>query len=266
MILTQSLFTFLIVLGIVGGVGSLSTLVSLLIFEKERDYLIIEKKKNELEYLLKEVQISNLTSQIHPHFLFNSLNTITSLIRLNKNTDAVNSIKAISSLLRYTLRDSQQLVTVREELESVQMYLQIQKMRFGKRLDWQVNCLEEYMTIKIPMLSIQPLVENACKHGIEPQVEGGFINITIEMSEIEFFIHVQDNGIGISESTIMQFCRWKREGTKSDKLGIGIVNTYQRLKHFYNNQSDLVINSSPAGTLCSIMIRKENIDESTLSG
>lgn len=235
-------------------------------FEKEREYLIVEKKKNELEYLLKEAQISNLSSQIHPHFLFNSLNSITSLIRLNKNKDAVSSIQAISSLLRYTLRDSQQLVTVREELESVQMYLQIQKMRFGKRLDWQVNCPEKHMNVKIPMLSIQPLVENACKYGIEPQVEGGIINITIEMSKIEFFIHIQDNGAGISENTIMQFNRWKHDNTTPDTLGIGIINTYQRVKHFYDNQSDLVINSSAAGTLCSIIIRKENLFESTSSG
>lgn len=266
MILSQPIFTFLIVLGIVGGVGSLSTLVSLLIFEKERDYLVIEKKKNELEYLLKEAQISNLSSQIHPHFLFNSLNSISSLIRLNKNTDAVNSIQAISSLLRYTLRDSQQLVTVREELESVQMYLQIQKMRFGKRLDWKVNCLEDYLTVKIPMLSIQPLVENACKHGIEPKIEGGFINITIEMTELELSIHVENNGVGISENIILQFNRWKRDGIKPDTLGIGIINTYQRIQHFYDNQSDLVISCSSAGTLCSIIIRKENLYESIVSG
>jgi len=265
MILSQPIFTFLIILGIVGGVGSLSTLVSLLIFEKERDYLVIEKKKNELEYLLKEAQISNLSSQIHPHFLFNSLNSISSLIRLNKNMDAVNSIQAISALLRYTLRDSQQLVTVREELESVQMYLQIQKMRFGKRLNWKVNCLEDYLNVKIPMLSIQPLVENACKYGIEPQVEGGFINIIIEMSDLEFFIHVEDNGVGISDNTIMQFNRWKRDGIKSDTLGIGIINTYQRVQHFYNDQSDLVINGSSEGTLCSIIIRKENLHESIVS-
>jgi sensor histidine kinase YesM len=146
------------------------------------------------------------------------------------------------------------------------MYLQIQKMRFGKRLDWKVHCPEQCMTVKIPMLSIQPLVENACKYGIEPKIKGGFINISIEMSEVEFSIHVQDNGMGISENTIVQFNRWKRDGTDPETLGIGILNTYQRVKHFYGDQSDLIIKSSSAGTLCSINIRKENLYESAFGG
>lgn len=266
MILTQALFTFLIILGIVGGIGSLSILVSLLIIEKEHEYLVVEREKNELEYLLKEAQISNLTSQIHPHFLFNSLNTITSLIRLNKNNEAISSLQAISTLLRYTLRDSQQLVKIEEELNCVKMYLKIQKMRFGKRLDWEIHCLEEFMNIEIPMLSIQPLVENACKYGIEPNISGGIIKISIEMEEEALYIRIQDNGVGISESVISDFYEWKRSGIKYEGLGIGIANTYERIKYFYGSQSDLLIENTSAGTVCSIIIREENSFESINSG
>ena len=266
MILSQALFTFLIILGIVGGIGSLSILVSLLIIEKEHEYLVVEREKNELEYLLKEAQISNLTSQIHPHFLFNSLNTITSLIRLNKNKDAISSLQAISSLLRYTLRDTQQLVKIEEELNSVKMYFKIQKMRFGKRLDWEIHCLEKYMDIEIPMLSIQPLVENACKYGIEPSINGGVIKILIEMEEDTLYIRIRDNGVGISERVIADFYQWKSSGVKSEELGIGIMNTYERIKYFYGNRSDLLIENTSVGTVCSIIIREESSYESINSG
>lgn len=255
MIVSQSLFTFFIVLGIVGGIGSLTTLVALLIVEKDHEYLGMEKKKNELEYLLKEAQISHLASQMQPHFLFNSLNTVSSLVRLDKNKDAIQSIQAISSLLRYTLRDTQQLVTLEEELENVQMYLQIQKFRFGKRLEWKIEMDDSCRTSKVPMLSIQPLVENACKYGIEPKISGGFIHIIVEKLENQIIIRIYDNGIGISDQAMEQFYRLKKHGVSSDVLGIGIVNTYGRIKHFFGDLSDLQIISTSQGTTCSIILQ-----------
>lgn len=256
MILSQTLFAFLIILGIVGGIGSLSVLVSLLIIEKEHEYLVVERERNELENLLKEAQINNLTSQVHPHFLFNSLNTITSLIRLGKNEDAVSSLQAISSLLRYTLRDRQQLVKIKEEIHSVKMYLKIQEMRFGKRLEWEIHCPEKYMDIEIPMLSIQPLVENACIHGIEPNVEGGIIKIFVMEESDKLSINILDNGIGISKHLVKNFNEWKRQGGKFDALGIGITNTYERIKYFYGDQGDLIIEKTSNGTICSILIKE----------
>lgn len=264
MVLSLQLFTFIIILGIVGGIGSLSTLVSLLMVEKQHEYLKMEKKKNDLEYLLKDAQMSNLSSKMQPHFLFNSLNTVSSLIRLDKSQDAIHSIQAISSLLRYTLKDSQQLVTMEEELNSVQMYLQIQKMRFGKRLDWTIECPKDCYSIKIPMLSIQPLVENACKHGIEPSIKGGFIKITVEKDEI-FTIRIHDNGVGISEQVIELFADWKKNKRKPDDFGIGIINTYERIKHVYGDQSNVTIANTPTGTICSIIIREVSMHENTLS-
>lgn len=265
MILSQTLFTFLIILGIVGGIGSLSVLVSLLIIEKEHEYLVIERERNELENLLKEAQISNLTSQVHPHFLFNSLNTITSLIRLDKNDDAISSLQAISSLLRYTLRDTQQLVKIEEEIHSVKMYLQIQKMRFGNRLEWEISCPEAYMDIEIPMLSIQPLVENACIHGIETNLKGGVIKILVTKTYDELVISISDNGSGIARHLVKDFYEWKKSGGQTEELGIGITNTYERIKYFYGDQGDLLIERTQEGTICSIIIKEDESYESTNS-
>lgn len=265
MVFTQPMFTFLIVFGIVGGVVSLTTIVSLLIFQNEHEFLVIEKKKTELENLLKEAQLSNLASQIHPHFLFNSLNAITSLIRLNRNVDAEESIFAISSLLRYTIRDSQQLVKLKEEIESAQMYLKIQKLRFGNRLDWNIEYTGKLDNVTIPMLTIQPLVENACKYGIEPKVKGGKINIQIEEVDKVIHIIIQDNGLGMSESTLNEFNQWKENKMESNLLGIGIKNTYQRIKHYYGERGDFSIKSSTEGTICLITLKEDISLENTFS-
>jgi sensor histidine kinase YesM len=264
MILSQSIFTFLIIIGIVGGVGGLTTLVSLLFFEKEHEYLKIDKKKTELESLLKEAQLSNLASQIHPHFFFNSLNAITSLIRLEKNKQAEEAIYAISSLLRYTIRDAQQLVSLKEEMSSVLMYLKIQKLRFGKRLEWAINIESDTNDFKIPMLLVQPLVENACKYGVEPRVEGGSITIVSRKDPDGLTIEVTDNGNGMDKETVDEFEMWKHEGGRTHNLGIGIKNTFQRLNHYFGSDGNFKIISSPSGTTCIIMI-KEVKDESIIS-
>ncbi|WP_052404738.1 sensor histidine kinase [Bacillus rubiinfantis] len=265
MILSKSMFTIIIVFGIVGGVASLTTLVALLIFEKEHEYLKVEKKKTELENLLKEAKLSNLASQIHPHFLFNSLNAITSLIRLEKNHDAEDAVFAISALLRYTIRDSQQLVKLRDELASVQMYLKIQKLRFGGRLSWEIDSSPNLHDFKIPMLIIQPLVENACKYGIEPKVEGGFIKIVTYNTRNKMRIRVIDNGIGMPARLIEQYNSWKETGQDSDEFGIGIKNTYLRIKHYFGDQGDMDIVSSPEGTSCLITIEGGNECEHSAS-
>ena len=266
MVLSLSLFTIIIVLGIVGGVASLTTLVSLLIFEKESDYLKIDKKKTELESLLKEAQLRNLASQIHPHFLFNSLNAITSLIRLNKNNDAEDAVYAISSLLRYTIRDSQQLVKLSDEMLSVNMYLKIQKLRFENRLSWDIESHSSLDDFKIPMLIIQPLVENACKHGIEPKMGGGFIKIVTYKSDGKLRIRIMDNGIGMPVTLIEQFNHWKETGIEPPNFGIGIKNTYLRIKHYFGSNGDLAIVSSPEGTSCLISLQEVESLENTSSG
>lgn len=256
MILSQTAFTVIIVFGIVAGVVSLTTLVSLLISEKEIEYLKVTKRQTELEALLKEAKFNRLSAQIQPHFLFNSLNSISSLVRLGKNEEAAEATSSFSSLLRYTIRDSQELVPLEEEIFYVTQYLKIQKLRFGKRLDWKVHVDENAKTVKIPILSIQPLVENACKYGIEPKLAGGEISLTAIFNDGRLVVAIEDNGMGINPQVVQEFAEWKQTEIETRLLGIGIKNTQQRLWHYFGARGGLVIQRTPNGTMSVITIRE----------
>ncbi|MET3292227.1 UNVERIFIED_CONTAM: sensor histidine kinase YesM [Brevibacillus sp. OAP136] len=255
MLLSLNLFTFFIVLGIVGGVIGLTAVVVILITEKEIDYLEVEKKRAELEVLLNESKFLHLSSQIRPHFLFNTLNVISTLIRLDMKKEAEQATFAIASLMRYHLKEGEPLVTLQEELEYVKHYLTIQKLRFGKRLQWSFHTSEEALTMLIPLLTIQPLVENACVHGIEPSVAGGEIKVWVGYSQHTLLIEVTDNGQGVSEQVIDRFEAWKETRQESEEMQrIGIRNVHSRLIHQFGHASGLTIRRLQNGTLSQIKI------------
>lgn len=256
MIVSQSAFTFLIVYGIVGGVVGLTTLVLVLFWDKELEYLKVEKRKKDLEVLLIESQLSNLTSQIQPHFLFNGLNTVTSLIRIGKYEEATEAIHGISSLLRYTLRADSDLISIDEEVNTVMMYLKIQKLRFGPRLQWHVDIEERLRPFKIPIFLIQALVENACKYGIEPLAEDGEISIRIWYTAGSLQIEIYNNGPGIDQEIVEHFNLWKEQGTSAERIGIGFKNTQKRLQHYFPNRGDLQVVPSEKGSRFVITIKE----------
>jgi sensor histidine kinase YesM len=256
MILSATSFTFMIVFGIVGGVVSLTTIVSLLISEKEKEYLRAEQRQTELEGLLREIRFHHLSSQIQPHFLFNSLNAVSSLIRIGKHEEAVEATYVISSLLRYSLRSTEEMVELEEEMFHVTQYLKIQQLRFGKRLEWEIQMDEPSKRVKIPLLMIQPLVENACKYGIEPKMDGGKIRIIATSGDEGLRIKIIDDGLGISPEIVEEFNRWKEREQATVYLGIGLKNTQQRLRHYFADKGDLRIQATSPGTMCTITIRE----------
>lgn len=197
-----------------------------------------------------------LQAQIHPHFLFNTLNAIMTLNEID--TERTNKLlEALSDFLResFKFQNIDELVPLENELKLVQSYLYIQQERFGSRISatWELEVSSDVM---IPSLTIQPLIENAIEHGILKRVRGGNIHIQILDSDTYIEITVSDNGIGMNEETKKQLL--VRRLNKS--TGVGLLNTDLRLKQHYG--AGLQINSQPnQGTSISFKILKKKVDE-----
>jgi two-component system LytT family sensor kinase len=186
---------------------------------------------------LSKAQLSALRQQIEPHFLFNTLNAIAGLMRERKNDAAVSMIAGLSDFLRRVVTDSdRQQVPLGEELEFAQKYLDIQKARFAERLEFSLDVPLDLLSAQVPSLILQPMVENAVKHGIAKRVSGGAIRIAAARSNGTLTLRVYNDGPRLAEG-------WERSPT-----GIGILNTRTRLRSLYGDRFDLTLrNQEPDG-------------------
>lgn len=190
---------------------------------------------------LARAQLSALRQQIEPHFLFNTLNTIAGLVREGRNDGAVDMIAGLSDLLRRTLRNSdKQQMLLGEELEVVEKYLEIEKARFAERLQVQVDVAEELLRARVPSLILQPIVENAVKHGIAKRVEGGAIGIRAGRVNGTLTLSVFNEGPGFPVN-------WER-------TGIGLENVRERLASLYGGEAELRVVSEPRGPRVEILL------------
>lgn len=196
-----------------------------------------EKEKSELALKNKEMQIALLKSQINPHFLFNTLNSISTLIHSSKD-QARKVITQLSDIFRYAL-DSHtgKMVKLVDEIEFIENYILIQQVRFGDRLQFQKHVDESCMELSIPPMILQPLVENSVKYGIGPKEEGGTIDLIIKKLTGQVFFEVRDDGLGIYAKKVM-------DGSVG---GVGMKNTDLRLKSYYGPNSGLQIRASEYG-------------------
>ncbi len=194
---------------------------------------------------LARAQLQTMKAQLQPHFLFNTLNTI-SVLTTEDPEKANRMILLLSDLLRQTLEISQaDEVTLKHELDLLRAYLEIQRMRFRRRLVVSYDVDAELLGANVPHFSLQPLVENAIRHGIAKQRSGGRINISAHRMNGSLVLQVQDNGPGLSVEHMRQ-----RNGT-----GIGLANTRQRLSCMYGSLSSVAIQPcEPKGTLATIVI------------
>lgn len=184
-------------------------------------------KVGKLKELAANAEIRALQAQINPHFLFNALNTIISFMRTDPNKARDLTIN-LSTFLRYNIESGESLVNISRELEQVNAYVEIEKARFGEKLDVEYN-IEENINIKIPSLIIQPLVENSIKHGILEGEGQGTVKVNVtRVNGGKIRISVEDNGSGISEDIIHMV-----EKGKIDRKKIGIANVNSRLKYLY---------------------------------
>jgi two-component system LytT family sensor kinase len=211
----------------------------------------IEHRLQEQEKLLLAAKLEALANQINPHFLFNTLTSISSLIRTQPETARV-LITKLSGLLRRLLRSTDHFVTLREELEAIDEYLHIEVIRFGPQLKVTKHIHPATLDVIVPSLILQPLVENSIKHGLSPKVGGGRITITSRVHDGHAIIEVVDDGMGMSEERLAQALGG----------GIGLSNVNERLRTIYGAHYELKVNSRPGvGTSVSLEIPELAIPE-----
>jgi hypothetical protein len=202
-----------------------------------RKYREHEFMATQLEAQLANAQLESLRMQLHPHFLFNTLNGIVGLVRDNKNEAAVNMLVGLSDLLRHALEHSdEQEVELKEELAFTKLYLNIQQMRFSDRLNIDINVQPETMKAMVPNLLLQPLLENALRHGIGRSVEASRVEIAARRQNETLLITVSDNGAGLPNN-------WQLKSGS----GIGLANTVARLQQLYGEQQRFDIHNRDEG-------------------
>lgn len=198
--------------------------------------------KAELEKALKEADFKLLISQINPHFLFNTLSTIAQLAYIDGTERVANLVWNLSDLLRYTLRKTEQMIPLREEMEMINNYVAIQTARFGERLRVSTDVEPGLSDVPIPGFLLQPLIENAIIHGLEGSKNKGIIKICIKEQNQDIQIEISDNGIGFDPEAI-------RRQEKGKKSGIGIESVKNRLQYYYGDrQSFRIFSKQGKGT------------------
>ncbi len=214
----------------------------------------LERSNLEMEQSLKQAELELLQSQINPHFLFNTLNTISSLAQIEDAQETVRLLASFSTFLRFNLRSMNSIVTVQRELEIVESYLFIQKQRFGDRLRYYIDADDGVLDERIPSLTIQPLVENALIHGIEPKREGGSVVILVtEQSDKSYLLTVCDSGLGMPQTTVKNL-EERIRSIDNERDHLGIANTVRRIR-LYDPDARLQIDTAPdCGTQVSVRI------------
>jgi two-component system LytT family sensor kinase len=215
----------------------------------------IEMKLEEQKRLLLQARMEALQSQINPHFLFNTLNTVSSLVRFNPDK-AREVIVKLSSILRRLLRTSDSFVQLKDELEFIDDYLDIEVVRFGpEKLRIQMEVQAETLGVAVPSVILQPLVENSIKHGLSAKIDGGTITLRARLDAPAgakassagdpgglLVIEVEDDGVGM-------------EGASHGGTGIGLANVRERLQVLYGDSARLEINSQRGqGTLVRLVL------------
>ena len=204
----------------------------------------IEHRVQEQEKLLLAAKIESLKSQINPHFLFNTLTSISSLIRAEPDT-ARTLIIRLSALLRRLLRSHEHFVTLREELEAIDEYLDIEVIRFGPKLNVVKDIDPDTIDLIVPSMILQPLVENSIKHGFSRKVGPGAITIRSHRENGRAIIEVEDDGMGFFAESLDQ----------PMSTGIGLANVRERLRVIYGATYQLKLTSEPGkGTLARIEV------------
>ncbi|MEK3951671.1 sensor histidine kinase [Paenibacillus sp. FSL H7-0703] len=200
---------------------------------------------------VKEARLKQLQSQINPHFFYNCFSFITSMAKLRNHEAVVAMAHNLSRYYRYTTRQERDLVPLSEEVEFVQYYLNIQQMRMP-RLTFLIHVSSQASSLLIPPLVVQPLVENAVLHGIEPQAEDGVIHILTERVGSYMYLIVDDNGLGLSREAITALTSTLDKPVEEEH-GYGLWNVHQRMRLHFGEDAGLEFSLSPLGGLRAVL-------------
>ncbi len=191
----------------------------------------------------KDAQLQMLRYQLNPHFMFNTMNAISTLIYKNDNEKANEMLDKLCEFFRYSLdQNDNSISSLRKEIELLELYISIEKVRFGERLKVKFDVDENVLNCQIPYMILQPIVENAIKYSVEPRKEGGCVVIKAKAASNKLLLSIQDEGVNpLFES---------QEG-----LGLGMSYTKARLNTMFNGDYEMTINElQPSGTLVSISV------------
>ena len=222
-----------------------AVLIALTVYalEYERVGRMAREREGELQMLATQAQLEMLRMQLQPHFLFNSLNAIAALIDVEPRA-AQRMIDQLGGFLRQTLVMAPHAeVPLRDELALVSQYLDIERIRFGGRLRVSVEVADGVSDALVPALLLQPLVENAVRHGIQPSIPGGTLSVRAHASARALHIEVADDGVGLTSSPV------------DPAAGIGLRNSRERLRHSYGADASLVLEPrTGGGTLATVSL------------
>ena len=214
-----------------------------------------EKKLEVQQLRLNEAQLAALTRQINPHFLFNTLNSVSSLIRTNPE-QARSVVYRLSSILRRLLRKTDNLTPLREELAFIDNYMNIEMVRFGEKLQFVKDIEPETLDRMVPSMMLQPIIENSIRHGLSTKVEGGTIRVRSRLADGKLHVTVEDDGVGIPEARLATLF----------EQGIGVSNVNERLKVLFGQDYRMWIDSKPGeGTRTGIEIPEVQVATEALT-
>lgn len=224
-----------------------------------QEVYVTKAQKDKLAIRQKEIKLELLANQINPHFLFNTLETIRMKAHVNGQKELAEIVKLLGRIMRRNLEIGSEMITVESEVEFVQCYLEIQKFRYGNRINYDIFFEdEEIKNVRILPLTIQPLVENAIVHGLEFKEDEGHVSVRLYRKNFYLFISVQDDGEGMTNEKLQEVLDSLDDMEDSPGKRVGLRNVHQRLKLFYGEEYGLRIYSQKnGGTKIDIMLPGE---------
>lgn len=215
--------------------------------ERERDAARLELEASRLEAGLAQANLQALRMQLHPHFLFNTLNAVSTLALKGDRQRVVRMLNRLSDLLRLTLDTTEQVLPLRRELEILERYLDIEQVRFGERLIVRMDVAPEALDALVPTLLLQPVVENAVRHGVARQAGPGRVDIAARPRGGRLEIEITDTGPGFPPGAADGEAGREPRGNSRGAGGVGLSNVRARLEQLYPGQHRLELGDAPGG-------------------